>query len=118
MMIQEHFRLGNNDILNESPGFAVKPEHLTTQVTKGGIELQEMISDPLDALPALPFGHLNEKWEQFISSTPEGCEIWTFEVKWEPAWGGAELRNGYVCVENALPGAHFLTVRKRLTDYD
>jgi hypothetical protein len=117
LMIQEHFQAKNNDYLQELPVFSVKREYLTIQTAKDDIELQEMIFDPLDATPALPFGHLNEKWEKFISSAPEGCQIWTFEAKWEPAWGGAEFRKGYVCVENEVPGAYFLAVRKRLSDY-
>jgi hypothetical protein len=117
LMIQEHFQAKNNDYLQEPPVFSVKQEYLTIQTAKNDIELQEMIFDPLDATPALPFGHLNEGWEKFISLAPQGCQIWAFEAKWESAWGGEEFRKGYVCVENEVPGPYFLTGRKRLSDY-
>jgi hypothetical protein len=116
MIIQDYFQSKDDDGSFEPPVFAVKPEHLTTHMTRRDIELQEIIVDPLEAVPALPFGHLNSKWEKFIAAQLAVDEVWAFTADWETSWGGKELRQGYVLVRDGAPILHFLTKRQNLSD--
>lgn len=116
MIIQDYFQSKDDDGSFDPPVFAVKPEHLTIHMTRSEIELKEVIFDPLAAVPALPFGHLNGKWEQFIASQSAVDEVWAFKADWETPWGGKELRHGYVLVRDGAPRLHFLTKRKTLSD--
>jgi hypothetical protein len=116
MIIQDCFQSKDDDGSFDPPVFAVKPENLTIHMTRSEIELKEVIVDPLAAVPALPFGHLNGKWEKFIASQSAVDEVWAFKADWETPWGGKELRHGYVLVRDGAPILHFLTKRKNLSD--
>lgn len=100
----------------ERRDFAVDREHLQDRLTVQDIEQREMIIDPLDAVPELPFGHLNKAWTDFLKTYTEGDELWSFSARWQPKWGRPEIRSGYVINHDGLLGAHFLTVRKEILD--
>lgn len=89
--------------------FAVEPEHLQEKLSLASIEVREMVEDPLNAVPRLPFGHLNQAWCNFLETVAEDDEIWSFSTEWENPWGRAELRAGYALVRNGVPGRYFLT---------
>ena len=80
----------------ERRDFAVDREHLQDRLTVQDIEQREMIIDPLDAVPELPFGHLNKAWTDFLKTYTEGDELWSFSARWQPKWGRPEIRSGYV----------------------
>ena len=96
--------------------FAVERIHLQERLTVQEIHQREIVVDPLNAVPALPFGHLYPRWLALRSGLSENSELWSFSANWEPPWGPNEIRCGYVVVNNGLPGSYILTVRKRLED--
>ena len=49
------------------PEFAVTGDHLLESLTVAEIEARERVSDPLGAVPDLPFGHLNTAWCEFLA---------------------------------------------------
>jgi hypothetical protein len=118
LIIQDYFQIPRNELRDDPQLFSVKPADLTERLTINEIERRETYLDPLLAVPALPFGHLNQRWKDFTSSHSADDELWAFTANWETDWGGKELRKGYVSVRSGVPGAHFLSVRKNLSDDD
>jgi hypothetical protein len=44
-------------------------------------EASSYVNDPLGTVPALPFGHLNQSWGNFLSNMPEPeDELWSFHI--------------------------------------
>jgi hypothetical protein len=89
--------------------FAVKRSELKHRISLHEIEDSEIVGDPLDAVPNLPFGHLNMAWRTFLQDRLEGDELWSFKSQWQSSWGQKEIRSGYVIVQQGKPGAYFLT---------
>ena len=100
----------------EEREFAVERSHLLERLTVTQIEAREAVTDPLGAVPAIPFGHLNAAWRAFISSTGADDEVWSFTAPWQTTWGRKEVRAGYVIVRNGIPASHFLTMWKEIED--
>ena len=92
-------------------GFVVEHEHLLARQSIDQIEREEVVTDPLNAAPELPFGHLNGAWQNFLTQYVDGTELWSFAATWETPWD-KEMRSGYVLVQEGVPGAHFLTAYK------
>ena len=99
-----------------APEFAVKHQHLLERLSVSEIEQREIVLDPLEAVPAVPFGHLHAAWLRFITGVGEGDELWSFSAQWQTPWGRKELREGYVSVQNSTIGASFFTVWKGLPE--
>ena len=76
------------------------------------IEVEEIVSDPLGAVPAAPFGHMNWKWEEFKVSVTPGTAVWRFSY----SWGGGQLHGGYATVEHDRIDRFVLTSIREL-DY-
>ena len=72
------------------------------------IEIAEAVSDPLGAVPPLPFGHLNAAWSRFKSGLVQGDTIWRFAAQWDGEWGTPEIREGYVIARGDGFGPYFL----------
>jgi hypothetical protein len=87
--------------------FSIERKDLLTMLTMESIEAQEMVFDPLGAVPNLPFGHLYKVWSDFKSNFATGCEIWTFSAPWEE-WGRVTIRSGYVIVVDEAIGPHWV----------
>lgn len=96
--------------------FAVEQEHLIAQQDLNEIEARERVTDPLGAVPELPFGHLNAAWLAFNAKLEPGDSFWTFSAQWKPSWGREEMREGYVIVRLDGIGPYFLTMRRILED--
>jgi hypothetical protein len=94
--------------------FAVTQSHLRRQWAVAEIEAAEVVVDPLDAAPRIPFGHLNPAWEAFKQSLLVDDQVWSFSARWEPRWGPEEIREGYVALRGDTIGSHFLTRRSRI----
>jgi hypothetical protein len=94
--------------------FAVGPGDLLEQFPAEEIERRERVSDPLGAVPDLPFGHLHPAWQAFLAKRGPGDALWSFSTHWTTAWGHEELREGYVIVRESVIGQHFLTVWRSL----
>ncbi len=111
LMVQDML-LGKPEASNlEEPKFAVVHTDLLERLSIEEVERRERIFDPLSAVPDLPFGHLNAAWRKFLDEMTLDTEIWTFSAHWS-AWGGKELRRGYVMVRGDVTGPYFLTLRK------
>jgi hypothetical protein len=96
--------------------FAVEPAHLQQRLSIEAIEQREMVSDPMNATPSLPFGHLHNVWRNFVEIQPEGGELWSFSAQWVTEQGVKELRSGYVAVLNGVPGTYLMTRCKPVDD--
>lgn len=71
-----------------------------------------MVSDPLGAVPQVPFGHLHGAWRRFLQANwTDGAQLWSFATVWETPQGSREQRSGYVIVRLGRPGAYFLVER-------
>lgn len=116
MKAKEPFKRKGGAEVEEEREFAVERQHLQERLTVQEVEKREVVTDPLHAVPDLPFGHLHGAWKEFLNGHTEGGELWSFSARWQTAWGRKELRSGYVLVQNGSPGAHFLTVWKDLPD--
>lgn len=97
-------------------GFTVLPEHLLERLTVQEIESREAVTDPLGAVPELPFGHLNTAWREFLKVNMDGVELWSFSARSQTTWGGKELRQGYAMVKMGDPCGCFLTVWADLSE--
>ena len=90
--------------------FAVTRADLLEHLTIQQIEQREMISDPLNAVPALPFGYLHNVWQQFLADQEGPRELWSFSAMRQSNWGEQQIRSGYVVVKDGVPGKFMVTV--------
>ena len=86
----------------EPPTFALNDSELLRQVTVDEVERTNLIHDPLEAVPTIPFGHCNARWVLFRDSLQANETLWEFEsTRSELAgvramWGYAVKREGTV----------------------
>lgn len=86
----------------EPPAFALNDSELLRQVTVDEVERINLIHDPLEAVPNIPFGHCNACWVLFRDSLHANETLWEFEsTRSELAgvramWGYAVKREGKV----------------------
>jgi len=90
------------------------PDTLIDRLSLELIEQRETYRDPLGAVPAVPFGHLDRAWRHFRSGIREGDDIWSFSVKTkndpdiEPyKWG--EVVEGYAALRDGSVVSEFYT---------
>lgn len=102
--------------LDEEREFAVERSHLQERLSLLQIETRELVTDPLGAVPDLPFGHLNAAWKTFVEGVGADDELWSFTAPWQTKWGRKEIRTGYVVVRGRVPASHFLTMWKEIGD--
>jgi hypothetical protein len=98
-------KLARNNAVPESEekGFSVNREHLKSEISIKEVELQERISDPLSAVPDIPFGFLNAAWERFKSQFLPGDTLWTFSAMWDQG-RFSQRRYGYAILRaNEVP---------------
>ena len=69
------YRYKNSEIRKEEP-FTVKKEDLIREYSIEQIEEQEMMTDPLQAVPIVPFGFLNPIWNNFKEKIVNEEKIW------------------------------------------
>lgn len=96
--------------------FQVRQSHLLERCSVAQAELRETVQDPLSAVPAAPFGHLNPVWERLKSQMQPGDALWSFSGRWQDDLGRPDQREGYVIWRDGKPVAHILTVLQRLED--
>jgi hypothetical protein len=63
----------------EPPDFALNDSELLRQVTVDEVERTNLIQDPLEAVPNIPFGHCNARWVLFRESLQANETLWEFE---------------------------------------
>ena len=80
--------------------FELKTSDLIERIDKPEIEKREIVYDPLNAAPTIPFGHLNFAWIEFCSQLDPIDELWIFDVTWNSPAGWSERYAGYAAVRN------------------
>ena len=86
----------------EEIAFALNDFELTRQVSIEEVERTNLIQDPMEAVPNIPFGHCNARWVVFKDSLQGNETLWEFEstrseLKGVQAmWGYAVKRDGRV----------------------
>ncbi len=113
---KEIFAKKSETALTTDRDFAVESRHLQEQLNVVQIENRELISDPMGAVPNLPFGHLNAAWKTFLERVGADDALWSFEAHWQTTWGSQEIRTGYALVRGGVVRSHFLTMRKDIVD--
>lgn len=106
------------DRRNRGGASADDPPELTARdliesVEIDAVEASAYISDPLGAVPQIPFGHLNAAWQAFLAQRQPNEALWRYQSQQAHKWSGPELRRGYVWVRGNTIGAHFRTYRKQ-----
>jgi len=81
---------------NEASVFKVRQHHLRENFTLDEVEQREIVIDPLHAVPAVPFGHLNAAWEAFKKQMQPNDELWSFIAEEPESKTNTILREGYV----------------------
>lgn len=63
------------------PDFECAPEYLIAKVDPVDAEITSYVIEPLDTVPTVPFGHLNNAWGNFLSNMlDEEDELWSFYI--------------------------------------
>lgn len=95
--------------LIERKEFCIEHKDLLQQLTAEEIEARELVFDPLGAAPNLAFGHLNNKWREFLDCKLPEDSIWEFSAVWPDEYGIEDHFEGYVLVNGENIGKHFFT---------
>ncbi|WP_448213529.1 hypothetical protein [Colwellia sp. MEBiC06753] len=83
--------------VKEPEPFSVKKADLIEQLTIEQIEQDEMVFDPLGAVPNVPFGFLNGAWIDFISKKDKDSTIWSFRAV-DKTSISSEIKKGFALV--------------------
>ena len=69
------------EIERKKPQFICMPKYLVAKLDPQDAEASNYVNDPLGNIPALPFGHLNQAWGNFLYNMldPED-ELWSFHI--------------------------------------
>jgi len=93
--------------------FKVEKGDLIKEMPIEEIELFEMVNDPMNAVPELPFGHLHAVWLTFKSKIISGDKLYSFLSLYNEKWYGNYVYTGYVIVKNGKPGEFLILDRHR-----
>ena len=118
MFAKSSFDKSRREKAATAAAFRISKDNLVEKLTISEIEKREMVSDPHNAVPDLPFGHLNKPWVNYLDELQPDGEIWSFSMKWEYEWSGAHKVEGYAAFRDGHVGPHFITLRRPLTDSD
>ena len=114
MLIKQSYLEARRKRIAEEDKFRVRSEDLSEKMSVEHIERLERIVDPLNAVPDLPFGHLNAAWIKYLDACPPDSELWSFETVWTSSYGNVQKMSGYVaCTEDEI-GPHFITLQRVL----
>jgi hypothetical protein len=89
--------------------FRVRSADLLHRTTPDDVTKNALVIDPLDAVPAEPFGHLNKVWRSFVAEVHKDAELWSFACDWNDDWNQVHQREGYVWVVDGVPLTWMLT---------
>jgi hypothetical protein len=62
------------------PKFFCINKYLIRKISPLEAEKDSLVIDPLGMAPAVPFGHLNGVWCDFLAGIEEGDSLWLFEI--------------------------------------
>ncbi len=94
------------------PAFKIVPRDLGQALSIEAVEARERVEDPLGAVPALPFGHLNPAWVQFKAGLAPGSQLSPFSKVHKD--GIKERYVGYAEVGNDPVTRWFFTGIRRI----
>jgi hypothetical protein len=77
--------------------FRVSRKHLLKQLSVQDAEELEIVKDPLNCVPNVPFGFLNHAWHNFITHLSPMDTLWAFTAR-EICGFRMEERDGYAIV--------------------
>lgn len=106
--IKGYFTKPLPNTLSDRPPFAVTASDLKERFTVEEIEARELVKDPPQTVPDVPFGYFHHMWVAFMGSHQPGDELWWFESVFEEKYSTRYLHTGYVRVRNGVIGEHFL----------
>lgn len=98
--------------------FRIDRTHLQKEMNIAEVEFAERITDPLGAVPDLPFGHLNSVWVSFLESRPANAQLWSFEIRWTDYFHNTYDRSGYVWVTEKVCTPWIVSHQFELTEVD
>jgi hypothetical protein len=78
--------------------FAIKEQDLIEAMSILEVEEKEIIHDPLNAVLQVPFGHLNDKWEEFTANNTLST-LWSFKSEYKD-YSGIAIKEGYAKLED------------------
>jgi hypothetical protein len=114
LLIKELIPESRKDVgaITEYP-FIARNQFLFEEKSLESIEAENIYSDPLDAVPNSPFGHLNSGWELFKSKMTDGDKVRVFKTPKNTTYGkyGSSLDNdvhGYALVRDEEIIAEFI----------
>lgn len=93
----------------EKSKFHIELKDLIQILDRKEIENNEIVHDPLEAVPPLPFGHLNKAWLAYCEQIEPKDDLWSFSATWTNHWGSKEQIEGYVAVRKGAIGPYFRT---------
>ena len=94
------------------PAFKIVPRDLGQALSIEAAEANERVEDPLGAVPALPFGHLNPAWVQFKAGLAPGSQLSPLSKVHKD--GIKERYEGYAEVGNGPITRWFFTSIRRI----
>ena len=106
-------RKGKDSLEAKGPVCATQGKYLVQKVSIEFAEREAIYSDPLNATPTIPFGHLNLGWKKFIEGLQEEDELWSFLIPKGALLGtynseAREDKKGYSIVRNGKTVAEFI----------
>lgn len=70
-----------HEIERNRPDFNCSPGFLVAKIDPHDAEITSYVIDPLNAVPPLPFGHLNAAWGMFLVEMFDPAdELWSFHI--------------------------------------
>lgn len=111
LILQVKEKLNENKVAEEEEKskFHIEFKDLIQKFDRNDIESKEIVSDPLEAVPPLPFGHLHKAWLTYCKQIEETDELWSFSANWTNLWGTTERIQGYAVVRRGAIGPYFQT---------
>lgn len=74
-----------NKYTSEGPHFKCSKKDLIKRVDPVAVEKVCLVTDPLNRVPSVPFGHLYQGWLNLLAQLEAGDELWSFKTKgWTP----------------------------------
>lgn len=104
----EHDAKRKAEAREQAERFDINRNDLIKHTSLDEIESLERVEDPCNAVPTLPFGHLNAVWEKFKTNIQDGDEIWTFAATWNSSWGKQDCQ-GYALLRGHEVAHHLST---------
>ena len=78
--------------------FSINKNDLIEAMSVLDVEVKEIVYDPLSAVQQVPFGHLNNTWEEFKDNYSPST-LWSFKSEYKD-YSGVVIKEGYAKLED------------------